>query len=64
MGATSDVMTLYDLPYQAKATLCNYVPQLHDTCNAQELNDDHPVRLTNRAAEFDHSTTRDYEFTW
>jgi putative transposase len=64
MSATSDVVTPYDLPYQAKAALCNYVPQLHDTYNAQELDDDHPVRLTNQAAEFDHSPARDYEFTW
>jgi putative transposase len=40
------------------------VPQLHDTYDAQELDDDHPVRLTNQAAEFDHSPERDYEFTW
>ena len=64
MSATSDVVTPYDLPYQAKAALCNYVPQLHDTYDAQELDDDHPVRLTNQAAEFDHSAARDYEFTW
>jgi putative transposase len=64
MSATSDVVTPHDLPYQAKAALCNYVPQLHDTYDAQELDDDHPVRLTNQAAEFDHSAARDYEFTW
>ena len=64
MTATSDVVTPYDLPYQAKAALCNYVPQLHGTYDAQELDDDHPVRLTNQAAEFDHSPERDYEFTW
>jgi len=64
MSATSDVVTPYDLPYQAKAALCNYVPQLHGTYDAQELDDDHPVRLTNQAAKFDHSPERDYEFTW
>ncbi|MFC7135369.1 MULTISPECIES: transposase [Salinibaculum] len=64
MTATSDVVTPYDLPYQAKAALCNYVPQLHGTYDAQELDDNHPVRLTNQAAEFDHSPERDYEFTW
>ncbi|WP_225336099.1 RNA-guided endonuclease TnpB family protein [Halomicrobium urmianum] len=64
MTATSDVVTPYDLPYQAKAALCNYVPQLHGTYDAQELDDNHPVRLTNQAAEFDHSAERDYEFTW
>ncbi|RLM90004.1 RNA-guided endonuclease TnpB family protein [Haloarcula sp. Atlit-7R] len=64
MTATSDMVTPYDLPYQAKAALCNYVPQLYGTYDAQELDDDHPVRLTNQAAEFDHSPERDYEFTW
>ena len=29
MSAVSDIVTPYDLPYQAKAALCNYVPQLH-----------------------------------
>nr|CAA25386.1 unnamed protein product [Halobacterium phage phiH] len=51
-------------PVSGERALCNYVPQLHDTYNAQELDDDHPVRLTNQAAEFDHSAARDYEFTW
>jgi len=64
MSAVSDIVTPYDLPYQAKAALCNYVPQLHNTYDAEELDDDHPVRLTNQAAEFDHSADRDYEFTW
>jgi putative transposase len=64
MTATSDVVTPYDLPYQAKAALCNYIPQLHGTYDAQELDDDHPVRLTNQAAEFDHSPERDHGFTW
>ena len=64
MTATSDVVTPYDLPYQAKAALCNYVPQLHGTYDAQELDDEHPVRLTTQAAEFDRSPERDYEFTW
>jgi len=64
MSAVSDIVTPYDLPYQAKAALCNYVPQLHTTYDAKEVKDDHPVRLTNQAAEFDHSAERDYEFTW
>jgi putative transposase len=64
MSAVSDIVTPYDLPYQAKAALCNYVPQLHTTYDAKEVKDDHPVRLTNQAAEFDHSPERDYEFTW
>jgi putative transposase len=64
MSAVSDIVTSYDLPYQAKAALCNFVPQLNGTYDAQEIGDDHPVRLTNQAAEFDHSMERDYEFTW
>jgi putative transposase len=64
MSATSDVVTPYELPYQAKAALCNYVPQLHGTYDAAELDDGHPVLLTNQAAEFDHSEDRHHEFTW
>jgi len=64
MSAVSDIVTPYDLPYQAKAALCNYVPKLRKTYNAQELDDSHPIRLTNQAAKFDHSEERDYEFTW
>ena len=37
MSAVSDIVTPYDLPYQAKAALCNYVPKLRKTYNAQEL---------------------------
>ena len=64
VSAVSDIVTPYHLPYQAKAALCNYVPQLHTTYDAKEIEDDHPVRLTNQAAEFDHSVERDHEFTW
>ena len=31
---------------------------------SEELDDDHPIRLTNHAATFDHSEESDYEFTW
>jgi len=64
MSAVSNIVTPYDLPYQAKAALCNYVPKLRKTYNAKELDDSHPIRLTNQAAKFDHSEERDYEFTW
>jgi IS605 OrfB family transposase len=64
MSAVSDIVTPYDLPYQAKAALCNYVPKLRKTYDAKELDDGHPIRLTNQAAKFDHSDERDYEFTW
>jgi len=55
MSSVSDIVTPYDLPYQAKAALCNYVPKLRKTYNAQDLDDEHPIRLTNQAAKFDHS---------
>ncbi|SEP03030.1 transposase, IS605 OrfB family, central region [Halorientalis persicus] len=64
MAAVNDIVTPYDLPYQAKDALKSYVPQLHDTYDAEELDDEHPVRLVNRAATFDHSENRDYGFVW
>lgn len=64
MNGVSKVVTPYDLPYQAKAALCNYVPKLRKTYNARELDDEHPLRLTNQAAEFDHSPEREHEYTW
>jgi len=64
MSSVSDIVTPYDVRYQAKAALCNYVPKLRKTYNAQDLDDEHPIRLTNQAAKFDHSEERDYEFTW
>ncbi len=64
MTGVSDVVTPYDLPYQAKAALCNYVPKLRNTYNAREIDDEHPLRLTNQAAKFDHSGEREHEFTW
>jgi len=44
--------------------LKNYVPQLRDTYNASELEDDHPVRFTNRGFRIDHSDDRTHEFCW
>lgn len=64
MNGVSEVVTPYDLPYQAKAALCSYIPKLRKTYNAQELDDEHPVRFTNQAATFDHSDEREHEFTW
>ncbi|GAA0253824.1 RNA-guided endonuclease InsQ/TnpB family protein [Haladaptatus pallidirubidus] len=64
MGGVSDVVTPYDLPYQAKAALCSYVPKLRKTYNAHEIDNEHPLRLTNQAAKFDHSDEREYKFTW
>ncbi len=64
MSAVNDVVTPYDLPYQAKDALKSYVPKLRDTYNAEELDDEHPARLVNRAATFDHSAERDHGFVW
>ncbi|PSQ55480.1 transposase [Halobacteriales archaeon SW_8_68_21] len=64
MSAVNDIVTPYDLPYQAKDALKSYVPKLRDTYNAEELDDEHPARLVNRAATFDHSVERDHGFVW
>jgi len=63
-SAVNDVVTGYKLTSYAKDALKNYVPQLLDTYNAQELDDDHPVRFTNRGWHLDHSADREHEFCW
>jgi len=62
--AVNDVVTGYNLTSYAKDALKNYVPQLRDTYNASELDDDHPVRFTNRGWNIDHSEERTHEFCW
>ncbi|WP_135824604.1 RNA-guided endonuclease TnpB family protein [Halorussus ruber] len=64
MTATNDIVTPYDLPYQTKDALKSYVPKLRDTYDARELDDDHPVRLVNRAAKFDYDDSREYGVCW
>jgi IS605 OrfB family transposase len=64
MSAVNDIVTPYDLPYQAKDALKSYVPKLRDTYNAEELDDGHPLRLVNRAATFDYSDEREHGFVW
>ena len=64
MSAVNDIVTPYDLPYQAKDALKSYVPKLRKTYDARELNDEHPLRLVNRAAKFDYSDEREYGFVW
>ncbi|MDG5760260.1 transposase [Natronococcus sp. A-GB1] len=64
MNGVSDVVTPFDLPYQAKAALCSYVPKLRKTYNARELDDEHPLRLTNQAAKFDRDESRHHEICW
>ncbi len=62
--AVNDVVIGYDLTSYAKDALKNYVPQLRRTYNASELDDDHPVRFTNRGWKLDHSEERTHEFCW
>ena len=64
MSATNDVVTPYNLPYQAKDALKSYVPKLHNTYNANELDDEHPLRFVNRAGKFDRDSAREYEICW
>lgn len=64
MSAVNDIVTPYDLPYQAKDALKSYVPRLHKTDNAVELDDDHPLCLVNRAATFDYTDEREHSFVW
>ncbi|OVE85073.1 RNA-guided endonuclease TnpB family protein [Natronolimnobius baerhuensis] len=63
-SAVNDVVTPYTLTSYAKDALKNYVPQLRRTYNASELEDDHPVRFTNRGFRIDHSDEREHEFCW
>ena len=63
-SAVNDVVTGYNLTSYAKDALKNYVPQLRDSYNARELDDDHPVRFTNRGWRLDHSEDRTHEFCW
>ena len=63
-SAVNDVVTGHTLTSYAKDALKNYVPQLRRTYNASELDDDHPVRFTNRGFRIDHSEERRHEFCW
>ena len=60
-SAVNDIVTPYDLPYQVKDALKNYVPSLDD---AQKLSDNHPTRMVNRAARFDYSAERTHSYVW
>lgn len=62
--AVNDVVTGYNLTSYAKDALKNYVPQLRRTYNASEIEDDHPVRFTNRGWCLDRSEERTNEFCW
>ena len=60
MSATNSVMTPYNLTYQAKDTLKSYIPKLHITYNAQELDDEHPLRYVNQAGGYDRDSSREH----
>jgi len=62
--AVNDVVTPYNLTSYAKDALKSYVPQLRQTYNAEEIEDDHPVRFTNRGWRLDYSEDREYGFCW
>ena len=63
-SAANDIVTPYTLTSYAKDALKSYVPKLRDTYNASELDDDHPVRFTNRGFRLDYSEDRRHEFCW
>ena len=63
-SAVNDIVTPYTLTSYAKDALKSYVPKLRDTYDASELEDDHPVRFTNRGFRLDHSEGRRHEFCW
>ncbi|WP_353633815.1 transposase [Halobacterium sp. NMX12-1] len=62
--AVNDIVTGYTLTSYAKDALKNYIPKLHQTYNAEEVNDDHPVRFTNRGWQLDYSPNRDHSYCW
>jgi IS605 OrfB family transposase len=64
MSAVNKIVKSYELPYQAKDGLKPFVPRLLNEYEATELAEDHPVRLSNRAAKFDHDEERTHEFCW
>ncbi|SEO53639.1 hypothetical protein SAMN05216388_10148 [Halorientalis persicus] len=53
-SAANDVVVKYDLSGYAKNALKQYVPQLHNSYDADELHDNHPVRFTNEGLQLDH----------
>ncbi len=63
MTAVNDIVTPYDLPYQAKDALKRHVPQLLEE-GTRDVDALQPVRFTNRAATFDYSPERAHEFCW
>ncbi|MFC7323773.1 RNA-guided endonuclease TnpB family protein [Halorubrum rutilum] len=63
-SAVNNIVTRYTLTSYAKDALKNYVPELLNTYNAEELDEDHPIRFTNRGFKIDHSEEREHGFCW
>jgi len=64
MVAVNDIVTPYDLPYQAKDALKSYVPKLFSKYEAKKLGESHPVRFVSRAATFDIQESRHHRVCW
>lgn len=60
--AVNEAVTAYDLSSYAKDALKNYVPDLVD--EADELDECHPVRYTERGLTLDHDPDREHSFCW
>ncbi len=62
-SAANDVVVEYDLSGYAKNALKQYVPQLcGDSYDAEDLNDNHPVKFTNEGVQLDHHPQNHYEW--
>ncbi|MFD1588189.1 RNA-guided endonuclease InsQ/TnpB family protein [Halorientalis brevis] len=59
-NAVNDIVTSYNLSSYAKDALKNYVPGLVD--DADELDDDHPARFTERGFSLDHNPKNTIEW--
>jgi putative transposase len=57
----NDIVTQYELAWQAKDALKNHLP---DLAPSDEPRWEQPVRYTNRAAKFDRDTDRTHEICW
>lgn len=60
LSEVNEIVTPYDLPYQAKDALKTYVPMLVNKYNISRVRSDHPVRMVNRAAKIDFSSNEGF----
>jgi len=62
-SAANDIVVEYDLSGYAKNALKQFVPQLcGDSYDADELDDEHPVKFTNEGPKLDHKPQNHYEW--